>query len=61
MAASSSAADDDSTVCGDLLHAHEYLLQPNRGQSLVERANGFLETSFMPGREFDSPGDYNTS
>ncbi len=29
-------------------------------KGLVERANGFLETSFMPGREFDSPGDYNT-
>ena len=25
-------ADDDSTVCGDLLHAHEYLLQPDQGQ-----------------------------
>ncbi len=29
-------------------------------KGIVERANGFLETSFMPGREFDSPGDYNT-
>jgi hypothetical protein len=29
-------------------------------KGVVERANGFLETSFMPGREFDSPGDYNT-
>ena len=27
---------------------------------MVERANGFLETSFMPGRSFASPGDYNT-
>lgn len=29
-------------------------------KGMVERANGFLETSFMPGREFGSPGDYNT-
>lgn len=29
-------------------------------KGIVERANGFLETSFMPGREFDSPHDYNT-
>ena len=27
---------------------------------MVERANGFLETSFMPGRSFTGPGDYNT-
>ena len=29
-------------------------------KGVVERANGFLETSFMPGRSFASPGDYNT-
>jgi transposase len=29
-------------------------------KGVIERANGFFETSFMPGREFDSPGDYNT-
>ena len=28
-------------------------------KGIVERTNGFLETSFMPGRGFDSPGDYN--
>jgi Mu transposase, C-terminal domain len=26
---------------------------------LVERANGYLETSFLPGRVFASPGDFN--
>ena len=26
----------------------------------VERANCYLETSFMPGRSFDSPADFNT-
>jgi transposase len=27
---------------------------------LVERANGYLETSFLPGRRFASPADFNT-
>jgi transposase len=26
----------------------------------VERMNGYFETSFLPGREFSSPGDFNT-
>jgi hypothetical protein len=29
-------------------------------KGVVERANGFLETSFMPGRTFTSPADYNS-
>jgi transposase len=29
-------------------------------KGLVERANGYLETSFMPGRTFAGPGDFNT-
>lgn len=29
-------------------------------KGLVERANGYLETSFLPGRAFDSPADFNT-
>ena len=29
-------------------------------KGIVERANGFLETSFMPGRSFTGPVDYNT-
>jgi transposase len=28
-------------------------------KGVVERTNGFLETSFMPGRSFTGPGDYN--
>jgi hypothetical protein len=28
-------------------------------KGMVERANGFLETSFLPGRTFASPGDFN--
>jgi len=29
-------------------------------KGMVERNNGFLETSFLPGREFTSPDDFNT-
>jgi transposase len=29
-------------------------------KGLVERANGYLETSFLPGRTFGSPADFNT-
>jgi transposase len=28
-------------------------------KGLVERANGYLETSFLPGRAFTGPGDFN--
>jgi len=28
-------------------------------KGVVERANGYLQTSFMPGREFASPADFN--
>jgi transposase len=28
-------------------------------KGLVERANGYLETSFLPGRSFESPDDFN--
>jgi hypothetical protein len=38
------------------------LLPPNDPESkgLVERRNGWFETSFMPGRSFESPDDFNT-
>jgi hypothetical protein len=29
-------------------------------KGVIERSNGFLETSFMPGRSFGSPADYNS-
>src|SRR3954447_5648666 len=37
-------------------------LRPRDPQSkgIVERCNGFFETSFMPGRSFSSPADFNT-
>jgi transposase len=38
------------------------LLPPRDPESkgLVERRNGWFETSFMPGRTFESPADFNT-
>jgi hypothetical protein len=38
------------------------LLPPNDPESkgLLERRNGWFETSFMPGRTFQSPADFNT-
>lgn len=38
------------------------LLKPRDPESkgIVERRNGFFETSFMPGRTFASPADFNT-
>jgi hypothetical protein len=37
-------------------------LRPRDPESkgIVERRNGFFETSFMPGRDFASPADFNT-
>lgn len=37
-------------------------LRPNDPESkgVVERRNGYFETSFMPGREFETPADFNT-
>jgi transposase len=36
--------------------------KPNdpEAKGLVERGNGYYETSFLPGREFTGPGDFNT-
>jgi transposase len=38
-----------------------YVCQPRdpEAKGLVERANGYLETSFLPGRTFASPADFN--
>jgi transposase len=43
------------------LAARLVLLRPRDPESkgIVERRNGFFETSFMPGRRFASPGDFN--
>jgi hypothetical protein len=44
------------------LAARLVLLPPNDPESkgLAERRNGWFETSFMPGRTFESPLDFNT-
>lgn len=34
-------------------------LKDPESKGVVERRNGFFETSFMPGRDFDSPADFN--
>jgi transposase len=44
-----------------LLAVRVHLCRPRdpEAKGLVERANGYLETSFMPGRVFTGPGDFN--
>jgi hypothetical protein len=46
--------------CGTLA-TRLHQLKPNDPESkgIVERRNGFFETSFMPGRRFVSPADFN--
>ena len=41
-------------------HGSIVLRQGPRTKGVVERANGYLETSFMPGRSFADPDDFNT-
>ncbi|MGW6413541.1 IS21 family transposase, partial [Streptomyces vinaceus] len=45
-----------------LLATKTYLCRPRdpEAKGLVERANGYLETSFLPGRHFSGPDDFNT-
>ena len=46
--------------CG-VLGAKIVICEPGdpEAKGLVERANGYLETSFLPGRSFASPADFN--
>ncbi len=39
---------------------HQCRPRDPEAKGIVERANGYLETSFLPGRVFDSPHDFNT-
>ncbi|MDY7091052.1 MAG: IS21 family transposase [Actinomycetota bacterium] len=39
---------------------HQCRPRDPEAKGIVERGNGYLETSFLPGRSFDSPGDFNT-
>lgn len=46
--------------CGVLAtRMHQLKANDPETKGLVERRNGFFETSFMPGREFASPADFN--
>jgi hypothetical protein len=38
---------------------HQLKARDPESKGVVERRNGFFETSFMPGREFGSPADFN--
>ena len=46
---------------GGVLGAKILVCDPGdpEAKGLVERANGYLETSFLPGRTFSSPADFN--
>ena len=39
---------------------HQVPPRDPESKGVIERANGFFETSFMPGRTFTGPADYNT-
>jgi hypothetical protein len=54
-------ADGVSGFCGTLA-TRIVQLRPFDPESkgIVERVNGYLETSFLPGRAFTSPADFNT-
>jgi hypothetical protein len=46
--------------CGTLAtRVHQLKANDPESKGVVERRNGFFETSFMPGRAFDSPADFN--
>lgn len=46
--------------CGTLAtRLHQLRPRDPESKGLVERRNGFLETSFLPGRSFSSPADFN--
>jgi hypothetical protein len=52
---------EPAAVFAGTLASRIVLLRPKDPESkgVVERRNGFFETSFMPGRRFDSPADFN--
>ncbi|MFJ9248617.1 Mu transposase domain-containing protein [Streptomyces sp. NPDC101776] len=52
----------DFAAFAGLIVTRIYLCRPRdpEAKGLVERANGYLETSFLPGRTFTGPDDFNT-
>jgi transposase len=52
--------DDFEAFRGTLgIGVHQCRPRDPEAKGIVERANGYLETSFIPGRTFTSPGDFN--
>jgi transposase len=53
---------EPAAVFAGTLATRIVLLRPRDPESkgVVERRNGWFETSFMPGRHFESPADFNT-
>jgi transposase len=52
--------DDFESFRGTLgVGVHQCRPRDPEAKGLVERANGYLETSFLPGRAFTSPADFN--
>jgi transposase len=52
--------DDFEAFRGVLgIGVHQCRPRDPEAKGLVERANGYLETSFLPGRTFSGPGDFN--
>lgn len=52
---------EDAHAFRGVLGASIFLCDPADPETkgIVERANGYLETSFLPGRSFTGPGDFN--
>lgn len=54
-------AEQFASFCGSLgVGVHQCAPRDPEAKGLVERANGYLETSFEPGRSYTGPGDFNT-
>ena len=52
--------DDFEAFRGTLgMAVHQCRPRDPEAKGIVERANGYLETSFLPGRAFTSPADFN--
>ncbi|WP_374324820.1 hypothetical protein [Streptomyces sp. AP-93] len=55
-------SDGEFAEFAGLLYTKTHLCRPRgpEAKGLMERANGHLETSFLPGRHFAGPDDFNT-
>lgn len=54
-------AEGVTGFCGTLAtKIHQLKVRDPESKGIVERANGYFEPSFLPGRTFKSPDDFNT-